>query len=72
MTSETTLNPEVLRGMKKFLASYNEDAYRIVEQATKNKAARENLSVFIGPATIAMVDEEKKTTKEEPKMFDVT
>ena len=47
---ETTLNPKVVRTMKALQDSYNEDAYKIVDQTEQDEAEGEIF--FIDLATI--------------------
>ena len=52
--------------MKKLQALYNDDANKIVEQATQEKSAIENLNFLIN---LAMVTTDTKPVPEEPKTF---
>ena len=46
-TPKTTINAKVVQPMKKLQASYNNDANKIVKQATQKKNAIENLNFVI-------------------------
>ena len=60
MTPKFTLSPEVEQAMKNFQALYNEDANKMVKEAAWEK---EILKFLIDLATIAMVAEDTKPTK---------
>ena len=65
-TPQTTINTKVVQAMKKLQASYNNDANKIIKQATKEKGAIENLNFLIN---VAMVSNGIKPTMEEPQTF---
>ena len=54
MTLTSTLNPKVVRTIKRF-----KDINKIVQQTEQEKTVSENSSFLVGIATIAMVVEEK-------------
>ena len=61
---ESTINIKVEQVMKKLQASYNNDANKIVKQATQEKGTIENLNFLIN---MAMVFNNIKPTLEEPQ-----
>ena len=65
-TLQTTVNAIVVWTMKKLQASYNDNADKIVMEVTKKKDAKENMNFLIDLATIAMVAEDTKLTRDEP------
>ena len=68
-TYKTTVDAEVVRAMKKFQASYNNDANKIIKKVAQEKSEKENLFFLLDLATIAMVTEDTKPTKDEPQTF---
>ena len=56
----------MVRSINNLKDSHSEDGNRI-EQAKQEKAAEENLNVLMNLATIAVMAEDKVTTKEEPR-----
>ena len=52
--------------MKKLQASYNDNANKMIKQATKEKSAINNLNFLID---LAMVSNDVKPTLEEPQTF---
>ena len=46
VTTEFALSPKVVSAIKKFPASYNEDANKIVEQAEQVKAVSKKLNFY--------------------------
>ena len=65
-TPQTTINTKVVTAIKKCQASSNDDANKIVEQATQEKSAIEHLNFLIN---LAMVTNDTKPVPEEPKTF---
>ena len=65
-TPQTIINAKVVQAMKKLQASHNNDASKIVEQATQGKSTIENLNFLID---LAMVTTDTKPVPEEPKTF---
>ena len=49
VTPNTTFNAKVVHAMKKLKASYNNNANKIIKQATQEKCAIENLNFLIDP-----------------------
>ena len=65
-TPQTTINGKVVQAMKKLQASYNNNANKIVEQATQEKSANKNLNSIID---LAVVTSSTKPVPKEPKTF---
>ena len=65
-TPKTTISAKVVQAMKKLQASYNDNASKIIEQATKEKSAIKNSNFLIN---LAMVTGNTKPVPEEPKTF---
>ena len=59
----------MLHAIKKLQAVYNEDANKLIKQVAQEKFAKQNLIILIAFATIAMVTEDKISTKDEPQTF---
>ena len=62
---ETTINAKVVRVMKKLQASYNDDANKIIKEATQDKAV-ENLNFLVD---LSMVITDIMSAPEEPATF---
>ena len=66
VTSHTTINAKVVCAIKKLQALCNDDANKIVEQATKEKIVIENLNLLID---LTMVTNKIKPVPKEPQIF---
>ena len=64
-SSKTTVNTKVVRVIKKFQASYNNDAHKIIKEATQDKVAK-NLHFLIH---LAMVTTDTMPVPEIPISF---
>ena len=66
VSPQTTVKAKVVWAMKKFQASYNDDANKIIEQATKEKSAIKNLNFLID---LVLVNTDTKPVPKKPKTF---
>ena len=66
VSPQTTVNTKVVWAMKKLKALYNEDANKIIKEATPDKIAIKNLNFLIH---LAMVTLDTKPVPEEPTTF---
>ena len=66
VSPQTTVTAKVVWALKKFQASYNEDANKIIKEATQDKNAIENLIFLID---LAMVTSDTKPVPEELTTF---
>ena len=66
VSPQTTINAKVVWAMRKLQASYNEDANKIIKEATQDKNAIENLNFLID---LVMVTSDTKPVPEKPMTF---